>query len=183
MKFILILSPAIFLIFLLPLLFDNKNSTVPIKPSMNDKQVALSRPKIKMEESELGVANFLSNLLGLEEPNDHHYYNLNMTQVMQSAKDGVLIKVNPIFTMGEPINTEVAFLYTDRDFIDGTGLDNLWAAYVGIYQYQTVLGGVKKIHAFRLIEDDEIQTFKKSQQEEPNFISVNGKVIPNPQKT
>lgn len=104
-------------------------------------------------EDRLGVADLLSNGLGVVTPNEKFIYSLNMMQVFQSAEGGVLIKGSSALTWGSGLTTAVAFLYTDEDFVDGASLDSCWASYIGTYKYQTVLGVEKNIHAFKLISN------------------------------
>jgi len=129
----------------------------------NQKGVSESYPKIVLPETthmdevidkhfneQASVANFLSNPFGNSTPNEKDLYSLNMVQVMQTGVGGVLITINPVAAMGTPLPNSVAFLYTDENFVDGTNLDGYWAYYVGPYRYQSVIGAVKNVHAFKL---------------------------------
>lgn len=82
-------------------------------------------------------------------PDEECLYNLGEMQVMQSTDDGVLMEVMP--GMGQ--DTEIiAFLYTDKNFVDGANLSGYGAYYVGTYKYQTVLGAEKNIYAFKMFD-------------------------------
>ena len=112
-------------------------SGAPIDKSPSDMEIS----------NNMAVANFMCHVPGTP-PEKNILYSLNTTEVMQSAPGGVLVRINTI--MGPSSPSDVAFIYTNENFVDGAILNGRYAYYVGVYKYQTVLGSEKNVYAFRL---------------------------------
>lgn len=91
--------------------------------------------------------NTLAGLLSTPswKPEKGYLYSLEYMQVLQVARDGVLMTQNPLLSA----TPRTAFLYTSKKFVDGEGLAEWHAEYVGTYQYQSLLG-TRTVHSFKL---------------------------------
>ena len=146
-------------------------------PARAPRKAFVEIPTLEFNQ-EIAVANFVSNGLGTLTPDRKYVYSLNMMQVMQTTNEGVLIKVNPILTDGAAVLSEVAFLYTNESFVDGANLDGYWASYAGTYQYQTLLGASKNVHAFRLYgKGQPVKIFYKNGNRQKEYFVQDNKPV------
>ena len=117
-----------------------------VRDSSEVSQAPIDKNPSDMKISDKGaIGNILWHFFT---PEKNILYSLNTIEVMQSAPGGVLIKITTIYNANTP--SDIAFLYTNENFVDGTMLNGRYAYYVGNYKYQTVLGSEKNVYAFRL---------------------------------
>ena len=129
-----------------------------------------------------------------DSPEKDSLYCLAGMEVMQKTKGGFLIKVRADLNNGF-LRQNIIFLYTDWDLGYGSPLDAVYAYYVGDYEYKNLTGFNQQVYAFRVFDyrDTNNEEHKRiiaklnrdyhaPQKDEPNFIAVDGKVVPNPQK-
>lgn len=80
-------------------------------------------------------------------PNKESFYDLQNIEVKQNVNGGILVGGNDVMFEGEIYTNKVAFIYTDRQYVDGRQLSGL-VKYVGPYTYQSILGASRTIDAY-----------------------------------
>lgn len=86
-------------------------------------------------------------------PEKEYIYSLEYLQVLQVVDKGIIATINPYLST---INNKNIFIYTNKNLVDGDGLDSYFATYSGVYKYQSILGQ-RTIHSFNLYDLDENQ--------------------------
>lgn len=117
------------------------------------------------------LENNLSSLLfdGNWEPTSGFLYSLHQMNVFQSIEGGVLIRSNIIIP---GYDNKTFFLYTNKNFVDGQTLQGLYAYFVGIKKYQSLVGQ-RNVYAFKVYATQNNQNINGTQfYFYPNIIDV-----------
>ena len=126
-------------------------------------------------------------------------YDLQNVSVFQKTSDGYLMQVSLEYSSENYDTPPPMFLYAFPSFQfnnQNYELSGFTAYYVGDYSYNTITGFDKVIHAFKIgtipeklkpenmkfYTAEELHKAANESTDEPNFISQNGRVIPNPNK-